>query len=104
MSLQRVLAIANRGEIAIRIARTARRLGWQPILLIGEPDIDSYAARNVERYELIGPAGSELDPQLVVAAAKRAGTDALHPGYGFLSERPDLSQACLDAGITFIGP
>ncbi|HYI15606.1 MAG TPA: biotin carboxylase N-terminal domain-containing protein [Thermomicrobiales bacterium] len=99
-----ILAIANRGEIAIRIARTARRLGWQPVVLLGAPDIRSYAAREVGSYELVGPAGSELDPALVVAAALRAGATALHPGYGFLSERPDLSQACIDAGITFIGP
>lgn len=104
MPLGPVLAIANRAEIAIRIAKTARRLGWQPVLLIGEPDIDSYAAREIGSYELIGPAGSELDPALVVTAARRAGADALHPGYGFLSERADLSQACLDTGITFIGP
>ncbi len=104
MPLGPVLAIANRGEIAIRIARTARRLGWQPVALLGEPDIDSFAAREIGRYELVGPAGSELDPALVVAAARRAGAAALHPGYGFLSERPGLSQACVDAGIVFVGP
>jgi acetyl/propionyl-CoA carboxylase alpha subunit len=104
MPLGPVLAIANRGEIAIRIARTAAQLGWQPVLLIGEPDIDSYPARVVGRYELVGPAGSELDPAQVIAAATRANAIALHPGYGFLSERPELSQACIDAGITFVGP
>ncbi|HUG16141.1 MAG TPA: biotin carboxylase N-terminal domain-containing protein [Thermomicrobiales bacterium] len=104
MSLGRVVAIANRGEIAIRIARTLRPAGWQPVVLLGEPDIESYVARDIGRVELVGPAGSELDPRLVIAAALRAGAVALHPGYGFLSERPELSSLCREHGITFIGP
>jgi acetyl/propionyl-CoA carboxylase alpha subunit len=104
MALGPVLAIANRGEIAIRIARTAEALGWQPVVLLGDPDLQSLAARTIGRVERIGAAGSELDPALVVAAAVRAGAVALHPGYGFLSERPDLAQACIDAGIAFVGP
>lgn len=99
-----VIAIANRGEIAIRIARTVRQRGWQPVALLGEPDLNSFAAREVGRVEAIGPAGSELDPQRVVAAAVRAEADALHPGYGFLSERPELSRACQTSGIVFVGP
>ena len=98
---QPVLAIANRGEIAIRIASTARRLGWWPVALLGEPDLDSLAARVVGDVE---PVSSELDPKAVVAAATRAHATALHPGYGFLSERPELSAACEKAGILFIGP
>lgn len=104
MTLGPVLAIANRGEIAVRIARTARLLGWQPVALLGDPDLTGYAAREIGRVERVGPAGSELDPAMVVAAAQRAGALALHPGYGFLSERADLSQACEDAGIAFVGP
>lgn len=104
MSLGPVLAVANRGEIAIRIARTARALDWQPVALLGDPDLDGHAAREIGRVEPLGVAGSELDSALVVAAARRAGAAALHPGYGFLSERADLSQACEDAGIVFIGP
>jgi acetyl/propionyl-CoA carboxylase alpha subunit len=104
MPRRQVLAVANRGEIAIRIARTARRLGWEPVALLGDPDLTSFAARQIDSVEPVGPAGSELDPALVVAAAQRAGADALHPGYGFLSERAELSQACLDAGIVFVGP
>jgi acetyl/propionyl-CoA carboxylase alpha subunit len=104
MPLGPVLAIANRAEIAVRIARTASRLGWQPVALLGEPDLGSYAAREIGRVECVGPAGSELDVARVVAAARRAGAVALHPGYGFLSERPELSQACIDAGMTFVGP
>ena len=99
-----VLAIANRAEIAIRIARTARDLHWRPVALLGDPDLQGHAARVVGSVERVGPAGSELDPALVIAAALRVGASALHPGYGFLSEKATLSAACREAGITFIGP
>lgn len=98
------IAIANRGEIAVRIAATCRRLGAIPIALLGEPDRDGFAARQIGLVEIIGPAGSEFDVDLVIAAAKRAGANYLHPGYGFLSERPVLADACDRAGITFVGP
>jgi acetyl/propionyl-CoA carboxylase alpha subunit len=98
------IAIANRGEIAVRIAATCVRLGAVPIVLLGDPDRDSYAARQIGRVEIIGPAGSELDVVAVIDAAKRARADMLHPGYGFLSERPALSAACIDGGIIFAGP
>ena len=100
----RRIAIANRGEIAIRIAATCRRLGAIPIVLLGDPDLDGYAARTVGRVERLGEAGSEMDVASVIAAATRAGADLLHPGYGFLSERADLAEACAQAGITFVGP
>ncbi len=99
--MQPVLAIANRGEIAIRIARTARKRGWRPVVLLGEADLSSLAARVVGEVE---PLSSEFDPEAVVAAARRAHATALHPGYGFLSERPELSAACEQAGILFVGP
>jgi len=98
------VAIANRGEIAIRIAATCERLGAIPILLAGGPDLESYAARQIGRVELIGDAGAELDVSLVVGAAQRARADFLHPGYGFLSEHADLADACETAGIGFVGP
>ena len=98
------IAIANRGEIAVRIAATGRRLGAVPVALLGDPDLNGYAARTIGRVERIGEAGSELDVERVVAAARRAGAAYLHPGYGFLSERADLSAACAAAGIRFIGP
>jgi 3-methylcrotonyl-CoA carboxylase alpha subunit len=98
------VAIANRAEIAVRLAATCRRLGAIPILLLGEPDLDGYAARQVGRVEPIGPAGAELEVDLVVAAARRARADLLHPGYGFLSERPALAEACEAAEIRFVGP
>jgi acetyl/propionyl-CoA carboxylase alpha subunit len=98
------VAIANRGEIAVRIAATCRRLSMVPVLLIGEPDLDGFAARQIGRVEVLGEAGAELDPARVVAAAVRAGADFLHPGYGFLSERPELAEACAAAGLRFVGP
>ncbi len=99
-----IVAIANRGEIAIRIAATCRKLGAVPVLLLGDPDLRGHAARTVGRVERVGEAGSELDPARVVAAAERAGAVFLHPGYGFLSERADLAEACEKAGIRFVGP
>src|SRR6188472_2945742 len=98
------IAIANRGEIAVRIAATCRRLGAIPVALLGDPDLAGYAARQIGLVERVGPAGSELDVGLVVAAAKRAQADFLHPGYGFLSERPALAEACDAANIRFVGP
>ena len=98
-----ILAIANRAEIAVRIAATAWELGWTPVALLGEPDWDGYAAREIGRLIRL-EGGAELDPQAVVRAALDAGATALHPGYGFLSERPALSRACASAGITFVGP
>ena len=98
------VAIANRAEIAIRIAATCRLRGLEPVLVCGEPDRNGYAARTIGRVEIAGPSGAEVDPEAIVAAAKRAGCRYLHPGYGFLSERPALARACASAGITFIGP
>ncbi|MGA7673390.1 MAG: biotin carboxylase N-terminal domain-containing protein [Nitrolancea sp.] len=98
------VAIANRAEIAIRIAATCRLRGLQPVLVCGAPDSDGYAARTIGLVEVAGPSGAEIDPEAVIAAAKRAGCTYLHPGYGFLSERPTLARACAEAGITFIGP
>ena len=98
------VAIANRAEIAIRIAATCRQRGLEPVLVAGEPDRNSFAARIIGRVEIAGPTGAELDPAAVVAAALRSGCRYLHPGYGFLSERPALAHACAEAGITFIGP
>src|ERR671913_1666058 len=98
------VAIANRGEIAVRIAATCRRLGAIPILLLGAPDLGGYALRRVGRVELVGEGGSELDVDLVVAAARRTRADFLHPGYGFLSEREALAAACGTAEIRFVGP
>lgn len=98
------VAIANRAEIAVRIAATCQRLGAEPILLVGEPDRTGFAVRRVGRADIIGEAGSELDVDRVVDAARRIGADFLHPGYGFLSERAELAEACAAAHIRFVGP
>jgi 3-methylcrotonyl-CoA carboxylase alpha subunit len=103
MSAPRV-AIANRAEIAIRIAATCRLRGLQPVLITTDAEPESYAARVIGQIAHAGVAGAELDPDAVVAAARQAGCTYLHPGYGFLSERPSLARACASTGITFVGP
>jgi acetyl-CoA/propionyl-CoA carboxylase biotin carboxyl carrier protein len=98
--LERVL-IANRGEIAIRIARTLRRLGIEAVAVHSDADA---GAPHVRAADLALALASYLDVEGVVAAALRVGADAVHPGYGFLSERPAFAQACRDAGLAFVGP
>ncbi|HLJ70986.1 MAG TPA: biotin carboxylase N-terminal domain-containing protein, partial [Roseiarcus sp.] len=106
MRLRRVL-IANRGEIALRIVRAAKSLGLETVLAASAADRDSLAAREADRVVTLGPAparASYLNANLVVHAAKAAGCDALHPGYGFLSERAVLARLCEEHGIAFVGP
>lgn len=101
------LFIANRGEIAVRIIRAAHSLGIETVLGASAADRDSLAARLAQRTVVIGPAEparSYLDEKLVVQAALGSGCDGLHPGYGFLSERPALARLCEDEGIAFVGP
>ena len=100
MILRRVL-IANRGEIAVRVIRTCRRLGIETVLTVAAGDGDSVPARLADKTIAIG---SYLDVEDVVEAAAAAGAGAIHPGYGFLSENPRLARACEAAGIVFIGP
>ncbi len=106
MSFRRVM-VANRGEIAARVIRTCQRLGIQAVLAVSDADRDSLPARLADTTIRIGPAAaaaSYLDVTAVVNAAVAAGADAIHPGYGFLSENPRLARACEAAGIVFIGP
>lgn len=106
MIIRRIL-IANRGEIAVRIVRTCQRLGIETVLAASEADLESQAARLADRTICIGPpksSASYLSVDAVVGAARAAGVDAIHPGYGFLSENQRLAQACSAAGIIFIGP
>ena len=104
---QKIL-VANRGEIAIRAIRAAHELGVETVAVFPYEDRGSeHRVRADEAYE-IGerghPVRAYLDPDAIVAAAVKAGADAVYPGYGFLSENPDLAEACQAAGITFIGP
>jgi acetyl-CoA carboxylase, biotin carboxylase subunit len=104
--LRRVL-VANRGEIAARVIRTGRRLGIETVLTVSDADADSLPARLADQVIRIGEApaaASYLSVDAVVGAAVAVGADAVHPGYGFLSENARLARACAAAGIVFIGP
>ena len=106
MSVTRVL-VANRGEIAVRIIRACQSLGIETVAAVSDADRESMAAQMANRAVCIGPARSSdsyLKVENLIAAAQGTGCDALHPGYGFLSERAALAQACVDNKITFIGP
>ena len=103
----RSVLIANRGEIACRIARTAKRLGLRTIAIYSEADTGALHTRLCDEAYLIGgpePRASYLAIDHVIAAAKRARAESVHPGYGFLSENAEFAEACARAGLVFVGP
>ncbi|WP_131737021.1 acetyl-CoA carboxylase biotin carboxylase subunit [Actinomadura roseirufa] len=101
------ILIANRGEIALRVARTCRELGIRTVAVCSDSDRGSAVTRFADECVRIGPAAarhSYLNPAAIVTAALQTGADAVHPGYGFLSEDPDFAEICEAEGLTFIGP
>ena len=105
MPFKKIL-IANRGEIAIRIARAAASLGIPTVAVFPEDDRASLRLRHADAAHLLPGRGvrAYLDMEAIVAAARATGCDAVHPGYGFLSENAAFAQRCADAGLRFIGP
>lgn len=100
------ILIANRGEIALRIATSAREMGIESVVVFERPDSEALCLRFADRSICIGsgPRVDYLDIEKIIWAAKKTGADAIHPGYGFLSENPEFAGACERAGISFIGP
>src|SRR5690349_7038112 len=104
----RKLLVANRSEIAIRVFRTAHELGIRTVAVYSHEDRYALHRFKADEAYLVGTAGepirSYLNIDAIIAVAKRCGVDAIHPGYGFLSENPALSRACKENGIIFCGP
>lgn len=103
----RKILVANRGEIALRVMRTARRLGFATVAVYSDADENAPHVRAADQAVRIGeplPSQSYLRIDAIIAAAKATGADAVHPGYGFLAENEDFAAACRDAGLVFIGP
>ena len=103
----RSILIANRGEIALRVMRSAKAAGYRTVGVYSDADLRSRHVAEADQAVCIGaarPSASYLNIAAIIGAARRTGADAVHPGYGFLAENADFAQACIDAGLVFIGP
>ena len=103
----RKILVANRGEIACRVMRTAREIGVKTVAVYSDADADAMHVAMADESVRIGPAAaseSYLNIPAIIEACQLTGAEAVHPGYGFLSENPDFAEALENAGITFIGP
>src|SRR5512134_2031230 len=101
------ILIANRGEIACRVIRTARRFAVETVAVYSDADANAMHVASADMAVHIGgaaPGESYLAIERIIAAAKSSGAEAIHPGYGFLSENADFAEACAKAGVVFIGP
>ena len=101
------ILIANRGEIAVRVIKTCRRMGIRTVVVYSEADADSLAVEMADETVFIGPppaAQSYLDADKIIAACKEMGAEAVHPGFGFLSEKASFAERCAEEGVVFIGP
>src|SRR4030065_417418 len=99
--------IANRGEIAVRIVRACREIGMQSVAVFSESDRQALHVRYADEAYLLGPPPareSYLRADKIIEIARKSGAQAIHPGYGFLAERADFAQLCVDEGFAFIGP